>query len=128
MNAFSKIDMGEVTRLTQAGKLAEAMALLQGHTVSQPLSFGLLRVAQVVVRVAPTKSERSSRRVAGDAQFSCAARGCDPATLASAMAVPDHKETRRVPAAAVIAAQRFVNVFSARSSRRSSSSTARSAR
>jgi poly(hydroxyalkanoate) depolymerase family esterase len=34
MNAFSKIDMGEVTRLTQAGKLAEAMALLQGHTTS----------------------------------------------------------------------------------------------
>ena len=34
MNAFSKIDMGEVTRLTQAGKLAEAMALLQGHTAS----------------------------------------------------------------------------------------------
>src|SRR5271155_3766244 len=34
MNAFSKIDMGEVTRLTQAGKLAEAMALLQGHPTS----------------------------------------------------------------------------------------------
>jgi len=34
MNAFSKIDMGEVTRLTKAGKLAEAMALLQGHTAS----------------------------------------------------------------------------------------------
>ena len=34
MNAFSKIDMREVTRLTQAGKLAEAMALLQGHTAS----------------------------------------------------------------------------------------------
>ena len=34
MNAFSKIDMGEVTRLTQAGKLAEAMALLKGHTAS----------------------------------------------------------------------------------------------
>jgi poly(hydroxyalkanoate) depolymerase family esterase len=34
MNAFSRIDMGEVTRLTQAGRLAEAMALLQGHTVS----------------------------------------------------------------------------------------------
>ena len=34
MNAFSKIDMGEVTRLTQAGKLAEAMALLQGHRAS----------------------------------------------------------------------------------------------
>jgi len=31
MNAFSKIDMGEVTRLTRAGKLAEAMALLQGR-------------------------------------------------------------------------------------------------
>ena len=35
MNAFSKIDMGEVTRLTQAGKLAEAMALLQGHAASR---------------------------------------------------------------------------------------------
>ena len=34
MNAFSKIDMGEVTRLTKAGKLAEAMALLQGNTAS----------------------------------------------------------------------------------------------
>ena len=34
MNAFSKIDMSEVTRLTQVGKLAEAMALLQGHTAS----------------------------------------------------------------------------------------------
>jgi poly(hydroxyalkanoate) depolymerase family esterase len=34
MNTFSKINMSEVTRLTQAGKLAEAMALLQGHTAS----------------------------------------------------------------------------------------------
>jgi poly(hydroxyalkanoate) depolymerase family esterase len=34
MNAFSKINMGEVTRLTQAGKLSEAMALLQGQTAS----------------------------------------------------------------------------------------------
>jgi poly(hydroxyalkanoate) depolymerase family esterase len=34
MNAFSKIDMGQVTRLTQAGKFAEAMALLQGYTAS----------------------------------------------------------------------------------------------
>jgi poly(hydroxyalkanoate) depolymerase family esterase len=34
MNAFSKINMGEVTRLTQAGKLAEAMALLQGITAA----------------------------------------------------------------------------------------------
>ncbi len=31
MNSIDKIDMGEVTRLTQAGKLAEAMALLQGR-------------------------------------------------------------------------------------------------
>ena len=34
MNAFSTIYMGEVTRLTQAGKLAEAMALLQGHAAA----------------------------------------------------------------------------------------------
>jgi hypothetical protein len=34
MNAFSKIDMSEVTRLTQAGKLTEAMALLRGHLAS----------------------------------------------------------------------------------------------
>src|SRR5690348_16498368 len=31
MNAFSNVDMREVTRLTRAGKLAEAMALLQGR-------------------------------------------------------------------------------------------------
>ncbi|WP_336489604.1 extracellular catalytic domain type 1 short-chain-length polyhydroxyalkanoate depolymerase [Methylobacterium nigriterrae] len=31
MNAFSTIDMGEVTRLTRAGQLKEALALLQGH-------------------------------------------------------------------------------------------------
>jgi poly(hydroxyalkanoate) depolymerase family esterase len=31
MNAFLKINMREVTRLTQAGKLTEAMALLRGH-------------------------------------------------------------------------------------------------
>ena len=34
MNAFSKINMREVTRLTQAGKLTEAMALLRGHFTS----------------------------------------------------------------------------------------------
>ena len=32
MSVFSKVDMGEVTRLTRAGRLAEAMALLQGRT------------------------------------------------------------------------------------------------
>ena len=31
MTAFSTIDMGEVTRLTRAGQLKEAMALLQGR-------------------------------------------------------------------------------------------------
>jgi poly(hydroxyalkanoate) depolymerase family esterase len=34
MTAFSKIDMGEVTRLTRSGQLAEAMALLQGKPLS----------------------------------------------------------------------------------------------
>ncbi|HEY0493790.1 MAG TPA: PHB depolymerase family esterase, partial [Candidatus Dormibacteraeota bacterium] len=34
MNAFSTIDMGEVTRLTRAGELTEAMALLQGRPVA----------------------------------------------------------------------------------------------
>ncbi|MCP1558549.1 UNVERIFIED_ORG: poly(hydroxyalkanoate) depolymerase family esterase [Methylobacterium sp. SuP10 SLI 274] len=34
MNAFSGIDMGEVTRLTRAGQLTEAMALLQGRPAS----------------------------------------------------------------------------------------------
>jgi poly(hydroxyalkanoate) depolymerase family esterase len=34
MNAFSKANMREVTRLTQAGKLTEAMALLRSHFTS----------------------------------------------------------------------------------------------
>ncbi|MBB2961143.1 PHB depolymerase family esterase [Methylobacterium sp. R2-1] len=34
MNAFSSIDMGEVTRLTRAGQLTQAMALLQGRSAS----------------------------------------------------------------------------------------------
>jgi poly(hydroxyalkanoate) depolymerase family esterase len=52
MNAFSKIDMGEVTRLTQAGKLAEAMALLQGHPVSS------------LTRASPSSdAPRSSQRI-----------------------------------------------------------------
>ncbi|MER2268197.1 extracellular catalytic domain type 1 short-chain-length polyhydroxyalkanoate depolymerase [Methylobacterium oxalidis] len=40
MNAFSKIDMGEVTRLTRAGKLTEAMALLQGRDVTGTVHGG----------------------------------------------------------------------------------------
>ena len=39
MTAFSTIDMGEVTRLTRAGQLKEAMALLQGRpTTGTPAS------------------------------------------------------------------------------------------
>ena len=34
MTAFSTVDMGEVTRLTRAGQLKEAMALLQGQPVT----------------------------------------------------------------------------------------------
>ena len=50
MNAFSKIDMGEVTRLTHAGKLTEAMALLQGHSASS-----LTQVAPARMRLAHPK-------------------------------------------------------------------------
>src|SRR5271169_1709812 len=75
--------------------------------LAQPLALGRLRVALIIFRSSPTKGERAHRRIGGDAQFSCAGRSCDPAALASAMAVPDHKETRRVPTAAVIAAQSF---------------------
>jgi poly(hydroxyalkanoate) depolymerase family esterase len=46
MNAFSKIDMGEVTRLTQAGKLTEAMALLQGGKLPGAASDEPGRAAQ----------------------------------------------------------------------------------
>ncbi len=57
MNAFSKIDMGEVTRLTQAGKLAEAMALLQGHTASSmargSLGSEVPRLTQGIKRPSP---------------------------------------------------------------------------
>ena len=57
MNAFSKIDMGEVTRLTQAGKLAEAMALLQGRTASSIAQGGpgleVPRLTQGIKRPSP---------------------------------------------------------------------------
>jgi hypothetical protein len=58
MNAFSKIDMGEVTRLTQAGKLAEVMALLQGHTASEIArgspGLELPRLTQGIKRPSPS--------------------------------------------------------------------------
>jgi poly(hydroxyalkanoate) depolymerase family esterase len=40
MSAFSTIDMGEVTRLTRAGQLTEAMALLQGRPVAAEAHTG----------------------------------------------------------------------------------------
>ena len=36
MNAIPSVDMAEVTRLTRAGRLAEATALLQGKAVAEP--------------------------------------------------------------------------------------------
>ena len=40
MTAFSKINMGEVTRLTRSGQLAEAMALLQGRPIARTSTAG----------------------------------------------------------------------------------------
>ena len=53
MNAFSKIDMDEVTRLTRAGKLAEAMALLHkqratGESVRPVKASGPPELAQTL--------------------------------------------------------------------------------
>ena len=59
MNAFSKIDMREVTRLTQAGKLTEAMALLQGH-----LASGLAQASPAWDRPGPAgEAEHPSRAI-----------------------------------------------------------------
>ena len=84
MNAFSKIDMGEVTRLTRAGKLAEAMALLQGNKatgVAQGSSRsdvpgptkGIKRLSPTIDMVAPaipggawTAPTQSRQRPAGE--------------------------------------------------------------
>ena len=44
MTEFSKIDMGEVTRLTREGRLDEAMAMLKGSAVRgfAPSAVGIL--------------------------------------------------------------------------------------
>ncbi len=75
MNAFSKIDMAEVTRLTRVGKLAEAMALLQGHSGTggaQPYSGGNPPPADRLpapspggVWTAPAQSNRGPGSLAG---------------------------------------------------------------
>jgi len=72
MNAFSKIDMGEVTRLTQAGKLAEAMALLQGHTASSLLCSRSRGKARL--------SARSARPPSAKKGHSCAELGAERET------------------------------------------------
>ncbi|KQO45960.1 extracellular catalytic domain type 1 short-chain-length polyhydroxyalkanoate depolymerase [Methylobacterium sp. Leaf85] len=55
MTAFSTIDMGEVTRLTRAGQLSEAMALLQGRPVPSTPT-GPHAAAGTIDMVAPTMS------------------------------------------------------------------------
>jgi hypothetical protein len=93
MNAFSKIDMGEVTRLTQAGKLAEAMALLQGHKatgVAQGSSRsevpgstkGIKRLSPTIDMIAPaitggawTVPTQSEQEAAGESTLSMKAAG-----------------------------------------------------
>ena len=96
MNAFSKIDMGEVTRLTQAGKLTEAMALLQGHPASsltrgspssdaprspqakKPSSPQLPTIDMVAPSVpggAWTTPTQFKQRAAGEFRMSCQGRG-----------------------------------------------------
>ncbi|CAA2104022.1 hypothetical protein MBUL_02492 [Methylobacterium bullatum] len=57
MTAFSTIDMGEVTRLTRAGQLSEAMALLQGRSVPSSAAPADDRAAAGTIdMVAPTMS------------------------------------------------------------------------
>jgi poly(hydroxyalkanoate) depolymerase family esterase len=93
MNAFSKIDMGEVARLTQAGKLAEAMALLQGHKatgVAQGSSRaevpgstkGIKRLSPTIDMIAPaitggawTVPTQSEQQSAGESTLSMKAAG-----------------------------------------------------
>ncbi|WP_238314077.1 extracellular catalytic domain type 1 short-chain-length polyhydroxyalkanoate depolymerase [Methylobacterium crusticola] len=56
MTAFATIDMAEVTRLTQAGKLAEAMAVLQGRPAgaAAPAGPGAARPWPALDMVAPS--------------------------------------------------------------------------
>ncbi|WP_018263868.1 extracellular catalytic domain type 1 short-chain-length polyhydroxyalkanoate depolymerase [Methylobacterium sp. WSM2598] len=65
MTQFSTIDMAEVTRLTRAGKLAEAVAMLQGRSVPRTANDapaqGPGRPAWSSERPSPTSSPTSSR-------------------------------------------------------------------
>ena len=71
MNAFSKIDMAEVTRLTRAGKLAEAMALLQGRATPREAQTSPEPRASVSTRLIsrqpPTASPRPADHTAARA-------------------------------------------------------------
>lgn len=64
MTAFSKIDMGEVTRLTRSGQLAEAMALLQGRPTSAPSSSAQDHEAAVTPKGAAPRSNATIDMVA----------------------------------------------------------------
>ena len=79
MNAFSKIDMAEATRLTRAGKLAEAMAVLQGRALPgdpEPRTAAATRrlaLGSSALRSAPSSqskssSERPTPPTAGDSE------------------------------------------------------------
>jgi len=103
MNAFSKIDMGEVTRLTQAGKLAEAMALLQGHIatgIAQGSSRsevpgstrGIKRLSPTIDMIAPaitggawTVTTQSEQEAAGESTLSMKAAGLPNLNFAQRM-------------------------------------------
>ena len=103
MNAFSKIDMGEVTRLTQAGKLAEAMALLQGHIATGiaqgssrsevPRSTrGIKRLSPTIDMIAPaitggawTVPTQSEQEAAGEFTLSMKAAGLPNLNFAQRM-------------------------------------------
>ena len=104
MNAFSKIDMGEVTRLTQAGKLAEAMALLQGHPASsiargspdQDVPRSTARVQAPIAIVANDRHGRpvgSGWRLDGSSRNPSSELPAGPVRPVRAAATPDLAQT-----------------------------------
>lgn len=74
MNAFSNIDMAEVTRLTRAGKLAEAMEMLQGRAAPRVSEPGALVSTRLIAR-RPAESKTASRSGADQPKPRAAATG-----------------------------------------------------